>query len=260
MSNVIDQIREANYLVSEAEIEQLAVMYTDVSNTQGTADGSYFKILLAGCQAGLGKGKRKHPNLKEVQTKMLDEVHLKYYNAVLRGVMTDEIAIVDGLDEEELRRRRVEQLRRATFARSAKSTLYTFIDLGGDIRPLDVADTTKNGLRKKINEMQGIPTWEQAVSAKRAKIENICRKLALTNPGQAREILESVLQHLQDVLDGISGTDRRATEPVVVFTPVAGDEIPVVVEVPENIGEQAEGMGQPFHIPEAHEFSEVANA
>jgi hypothetical protein len=264
MSNsMIEHIKDQNYLVTEAEIEQLAAMHTDVSNTQGAADGSYLKILLAGCQAELGKGKRKGPNHKEIQHKKLDEVHLRYYQAVLRGVTTPDIEFTDGLEEDELRRRRVEQLRRATFARSAKSTLYSYVDTGGDMRTLDVATTTKNGLRKVINEAMGLPTWEQAVGAKRAKIENICRKLAQTNPGQAREILESVLQHLQDVLDSITGGDRVATEQVVVFT-AASTELPTVVEVPENFGEQTEGVvpasAEDFHIPEAHEFSEVASA
>ncbi len=270
MNSVFDQIKESNYLVTEAEIERLAALHTDVSNTQNAADGSYLKILLAGTQVAMGKGKKKLPNLKEVSTAALDKTHAGYYDAVLRGVTTDDIVIIEGGDEEENKRRRVEQLRRATFARSAKSTLASFIDAGGDIRTLDVATTSKGGLRKWVNETLGIPTWEQAVEAHRSKIEKVCRKLAMTNPGQAREILESVLSHIQDVLDSITGTDRRGQEKVVVYTA----DVPAIVEIPENFGEQTEGLGHmesttqepvapsfspEFHIPEAHEFSEVAN-
>lgn len=233
MTNVIDQILESNYHVTEAEVEALAAMHMDANNTQGIADGSYLKILLAGCQATLGKSKRKIPNMVEAHSTVLDDVHIRYYNAVLRGVTSEDIQIDDSLDQEEQRRRRVEQLRRATFARSAKSTLQAYISALGDIRTLDVASTSKAGLRKYVNEASGAPSWEQSIASNRNKIEKICRRLAETNPGEAREILESVLSHIQDVLDSITGTDRRGQESVMVFTA----DVPSIVEIPEDYGE-----------------------
>ena len=265
ITSVLDQIREANYQATEEDIEKLAALHSDVSNTQGQTDGSYLKILLAGCQAVLGKGRKKFPDLKAAQHEVLDKTNNRYYEAVLRGVITEDIAITEGLDENEKRLRRVEQLRRATFARSAKSTLAAFVEAGGDMRMLDVVATSKGSLRKFVSESQGVPSWEKDVSSKRTKIEAICRRLAETNPGQAREILESVLSHLQDVLDSITGTTRRDTEKVVVFTAVAGDEVPAVVEVPEDAREPASmvaSASEPagYSIPTIDDFHEVSES
>ncbi len=254
MYNVLDQIKESNYHVTEVEVEKLAALHSDASSTQGVADGSYLKILLAGCQANLGKSRKKVANMVEAHSTVLDEVHLRYYNAVLRGVTTSDIEEDSTQSEDEQRRRRVEQLRRATFARSAKSTLQAYISALGDIRTLDVATTSKAGLRKYVNEAQGTPSWEQTITSNRNKIEKICRRLAETNPGEAREILESVLSHIQDVLDSITGTDRRGQESVVVFSA----DIPTVVEIPEEYGQSSEGVGTPHEIPDIEQHAQVS--
>lgn len=254
-NDLLHRIMDSNYHVSEEDIEKLASMHNEASASQGITDGSYLKILLAGCQATLGKGRKKLPNMVETHSTALDDVHTVYYNAVLRGVTTADIEDDDTQSQDERRRRRVEQLRRATFARSAKSTVQAFINAGGDVRGLDLATTTKGGLRRFVMEASGTPDWEQTITSNRNKIEKICRRLAETNPGEAREILESVLSHIQDVLDSITGGDRRGTESVMVFT---ADDTPAVVEIPENFGEQTERLAALSEIPGLDYHSEVA--
>lgn len=212
--NIIDTIKKANYVATEEDVEQLAVMHTDAMLTQGVGDGSYLKILLVACQAALGKtARRKTANMVETHSQVLNDVHARFYPAVLRGVTTADCEDEPGLPREEERRRRLERLRRATFSRSAKSTLDAYIRAMGDIRSLEVETVSKSSLRKYVNETRGTPPWEQVVNANRDKIEKVCLRLAETNPGEARDILESVLSHIQDVLDSLdTGTPQDASQ------------------------------------------------
>ena len=145
----------------------------------------------------------------ESHSNVLNDVHLRFYPAVLRGVARDDCKDEEGLDADEERRRRLERLRRATFARSAKSTIEAFIRANGDLRTLDLGLVTKTGLQRYVNETKGTPSWEQTVNSNRTRIEKICRRLAQTNPGEAREILESVLQHIQDTLESLRPRARN---------------------------------------------------
>jgi hypothetical protein len=187
-------------------------MHADASATQSAGDGSYLKVLIAACQGVLGKSRRKNSDMVEAHTAVLNDIHGKFYNAVMRGVTTPDCAEEPNLPADEERRRRLERQRRATFARSAKSTLEAYIKAMGDIRALRVEEVSKSQLRKYVNEAKGTPAWEQVVNANRDKIEKVALRLAETNPGEAREILESVLQHIQDVLDGIDDPTHKASQ------------------------------------------------
>jgi len=252
MTTIVEQIKEANYLISEEQVEQLAQLYIGTARALGDAQGSYFKVLLAALQAKLGTARKKYPNLKEAQIQQLDQIHEKFYAAVMRGVTTEEVTLV-GADELELRKRKMEIHRRAVFARTAKSTIHTYIDTGGDVRKLDINETSKAKLRKEINEAKGTPSWNSVIEVHRTKIEKVCSDLAKSDPGQARDILESVLSHIQGVLDNLPGRNHGSEESTVIFTAVDGAS----VEVPQDFSEPAEGVG---HIPEIHEFQEVSAA
>ena len=259
MTAIVDAIHEVNYLATEEQVEQLAASYVQTAGVFGAITGSYFKILIAGCQKHLGKGRKKYPNLKDAQLQTLETVAKPYYEAVLRGVTTDDVTLAGG-DELEHRRSKNEINRRSVFARTAKSTIFTFMNTGGDIRLIDLHDISKDKMRKMINETRGITTWDKQVETHRSRIEDICRKLAKDNPGQARDILESVLQHIQGVLDNLPAGDHEVQENVVVFTADSGEE--TVVEIPQDIGEQTAELGgvPETHIPALHEFQEVSAA
>jgi hypothetical protein len=259
MTTIVDEIREANYLATEAQIEQLAASYVETAGVFGSITTSYFKALIAGCQKVLGKGRKKYPNFKGTQLQTLEAIAKPYYDAVVRGVTTDDMALV-GADELELKRRRNEIHRRCVFARTAKSTIFTFMNTGGDIRTVDLHDISKDKMRKIINETRGVTTWDKQVETHRSRIEDICRKLAKNNPGEAREILESVLSHIQGVLDNLPVGGHEVQENVVVFAADTGSE--TVVEIPQDFGEQAAELGgvPETHIPALHEFQEVSAA
>jgi hypothetical protein len=199
--DIIDAIQKQNYAATEIEVEQLAVLHADASTSAARGDSTYLKILVASCQAALGKGRRKSaPN---AHSQVLQEINERLYPAVLRGVTTSDIVQDPSLSADDNRGRRIEMLRRATFARSAKSTLDAYIKAMGDIRSLDVAVVTKTFLRKYINEQKGESPVQTMVTAARDKVIRECRRLAEKEPDAAMELLEAVIAACQETLDDL---------------------------------------------------------
>jgi hypothetical protein len=239
MDTIFDAIKQSNYAATEQDVEQLAALHTAGELSQSGSDGSYLKVLLAACQGIVSPSpKKKGAAMIESHSNVLNDVHTRFYPWVLKGVAGEDCKEEEGISPEEERRRRLERLRRATFARSAKSTIEAYIRANGDIRTLDLGLVTKTGLQRFVNETKGTPSWEQAVHTNRNRIEKICRRLAQTNPGEAREILESVLQHIQDTLESLR--PRKASDVSAVqnlgMVRGQGDSADVEVHIP-TIGE-----------------------
>jgi hypothetical protein len=108
--NVIDNIEKHNYVATEAQVETLAREHHSSAAALNRSNLTYLRIIIAGCQAELG-GKRGRAPAPEAQMSVLEKVHGKFYAAVLRGVVTEDVAADDTLDRTERGRRQLERNR-----------------------------------------------------------------------------------------------------------------------------------------------------
>lgn len=183
---VVQAIVKAHFIATLAQVETLA---HDVVAGQN-ADGTYLRVLLAHMQSKLGRPRRgKQPP----QEPVLDTVHEALYPSILKGVANgDEITDT-------------ERNRRATFARSAASTVRTFIRGGGDVRSIDVATATKAGLRAAVappapEVAEGATRTQRSyIKAEDAYLRSV-QRLARGDPEDARERVEGLMEQLEKLL------------------------------------------------------------
>lgn len=193
-NGLIAAIIKAHFAATPEQVEQLAHNVVEGQHAAGT----YLQVVLAHMQAKLGRPRRgKQPP----QEPVLDAVHEMLYPAVLKGVGPDDLS-------------QVERFRRATFARSAASTVRYFVRNGGDVRGLDVAKVTKNGLRKSVQPETPPPEEEtRAERSLRKAVDAIARsaqRLARSDPGAARERIEAAMDELDKLLESIPAEPQAA--------------------------------------------------
>jgi len=190
--NVIQTIAANNYSATPEQVEALA---REVSKGE-TAASTYLRILLAGAQATLGTAEGRKPP-KEVQLKAVDDIHAHFYPAVQKGVGADDMSSA-------------ERHSKCTYARTSASELRGFIDRGGDIRKLVVAEVTKKKLRKYG---RAVPTGTRAERTLQRASDSIAaasERVAQLDPKLARERLEIAIEVLQKALDSLPGRKTRA--------------------------------------------------
>ena len=204
-------MRTTKYVMTESDIEALAAEH---AKSAGVADGyssTYLRALIAGAQAQIGP-KRGKPLAVEQQLAVLQTVAEPFYAAVLRGVTTADIAPDPGLDPDESLRRSRERNRRGVFARTAKSTIVSWVKAGGDLRLLDVATVTKGELRGMTAAARADQGSETVPTIQKAQ-QVILAAVARQAPEDARTQLEAVIEALQRKLDEL-GEDERPVGPV----------------------------------------------
>lgn len=200
--------------MTEKQIEALAAERL----TADQADGTYLRALIVGAQAKIGTKRGKRGALAA-----LNDVATAYYAAVLRGVTTPDIAITDGLGSDESQRRVHERNRRATFARSAKSTIVAWVREGGDLKALDADTVTKTELRVSVAASRTKP----GVAVERAQAA-ILKAVAHESPEAARTRLEAVMEALQAALDDLpeAPSTRRRIMRATLPAPRQGSRMP----------------------------------
>lgn len=200
---------KSKYVMTEKEVESLAADRTSSMVATEAFDGTYFKVLITGIQAKLGPKRGKRPET-ESQLEALDSVAVPFYAAVLRGVITPEIVLDASLDPMEVQKRTRERNRRATFARTAKSTIVTWIEEGGDIRGVDVTTVTKSELRAAVAAARADRADSVSTRVERAQ-RSILEAVAREGPDVARDHLEAVIAALQEALDDLPDVGGTTT-------------------------------------------------
>lgn len=205
---MVAQLAAAHFKAEPAQVEQLAHELYASQGAARNADGTYLKVLVAACQASLGKAPRRKATDVPGQLAVLEKVNETFYAAVLRGVTTPDVQPDPSFDKAESTRRSLERNRRSTFARSAKSTLAAFVGAGGDMRKLDVVLTTKALLRGFVDqgrdtELRHNLTIERAERAILAVLEE-------EEPDAARDRLETLIERLQETLAHLPANDAVA--------------------------------------------------
>lgn len=219
----------------EQRVELLARERVTSATIVSNADVTYLSLLIDAMQSQLGKNRRGKINSLQ-QAQVLADVDKRFYAAVLRGVTTEDIAIEDGLDADEQRRRSLERNRRSAFARSAKSTVSAFITGGGDVRTLDPNSVSKASLRKAVAAPEPEDkAARQIATAKGALLRAITRR-ARGDPEAARTEVETLMDELQKVLDSLDGEPEQ---PQHEATTVVGMRVP-------DRGPQRTRVGQPL--------------
>jgi hypothetical protein len=180
-----------SYALTEKQVEQLATAHCKAEGELNGSNTTYLRVLVTAMQAQLGDRKRGHALGLEQQVAVLETVGTKYYAAVLRGVSVD-LADTDTK----------ERNRRATFARSAKSTLGAFLNANGDVRELDTQTVTKAALRAQVHAGLDEAQLEQRqLQRNLGGLLRLYRQRAREHPDEAHAMLEGAIAMLQAALD-----------------------------------------------------------
>jgi hypothetical protein len=225
--NIETKIEKAHFTVTEQDIELLA--QTRVTSDEATKrmDGTYLRILVATMQGdkeiGLwGRGKRAlAPADIEAHRAKLADIHAKFYPAVLRGVTTADVADKDGLAPEDRRERARVRNSRATFARSAASTLQAFIKLGGDVRKLDPKTMKKMDLQRFIIEHREPTAPAAQLESTANRLIKDAADLLAADPDAGRVQVEHAIAALQALLgEGVPAPQAapRTRDPTAVVS------------------------------------------
>lgn len=200
MNNTLASV---GYNATEEQVYELARMAADGRRSEGT----YLRVVIAGAQMLL-MGIIGWPKLDE-QLAALRNVHERYYPAVLRGVGGDALAAA-------------ERNRKATFARTAVSTVRQFVRNGGNLCTLDVATVSKGALRlashpRHVNNARSLATCTTA-------LVRAAGRMLTEDPAKARAQLEVAQGQLRDaikLLTPATPVKRKVGRPrKVMSTPV----------------------------------------
>lgn len=219
-----------SYVMTEAQVESLALERYNNASQILVIDDTYLKVLVVAAQAKLGKSLRGRVN-KDAQLAVLTEVNERFYPAVLRGVTTHDIAIEPGLDAKEQTRRSLERNSRSAFARSAKSTLFTYVNGGGDIRALDSNVVTKHALRKAMAPPEPTDKTARQISRSKDALFRALKRQVAADVDTAAETIDTIISTLQAMLIDIGVEPEDHTETVARRSRVAPDRGPMRTRV-----------------------------
>lgn len=195
-------------LMTEQQIEQLARDHTThMVSAQGVSQ-TYLQAIVFATQAALGR--RRRALAADVQLAALERVEAPYYAAVLRGVVTDDVADDLSLPKEERRKRMLTRNSRSGFARSAKATIVAFIRSGGDIRTVDASTVSKDALRRAVAPPEPSDRLERRIQRASEGLQRALERQARGSPDAAREAAKRLIEDLQAFVDGLAEPPRAA--------------------------------------------------
>lgn len=207
----------------EQRVEMLARERVLSATVVSDADVTYLSLLVDVMQSQLGKTRRGKVNSLQ-QAQVLADVDKRFYAAVLRGVTTEDIAVEDGLEAEEQRRRSLERNRRSAFARSAKSTVSAYITGGGDVRELDPKTVSKAALRKAVAPPEPEDKSERQILRAKGTLLRAITRRARGDPVGARAEVEGLMEELQKVLDALEGEEPEEQHHETTVTSLRGPD------------------------------------
>lgn len=213
--SIIDNLVKHHYVATEAQVESLAREQYSAASQVAVANSTYLRVLVAGCQAELGGKRTRAPARPEAHLAVLEKVHQRYYEAVLRGVTTDDIAQDATLDRDERGRRQLERNRRSAFARSAATTLRNYVRAGGDLRALEVDSVSKSELQTFVasQESPDVDKFGMRIARAEKSILNAIKQQARASPDKAAANLEALLERLQRALADLAPDKALVARP-----------------------------------------------
>lgn len=202
MISLNEKLIQSSFVASDAQIEALAVTVRQGNELSGT----YLKCLTAAIQAALGKSRRKVA--PETQVAAVNKIHggktEGFFGSVCRGLQAGgELA-------------QAELYSQARFALSAASALRCFAAEGGDIRTLDVPTLTRRQIRPERGETvpAGTSKAESIMLRAQSRIISVAERVAKKDRGEARRLLEDLIDKLSTELDTLADGNVEPTRSV----------------------------------------------
>jgi len=180
--NIISEIVKSKYVANAEQIEELSRQFAIASKRREDTSGTYLNVLVAVTQVHLADAD---------QLMALDDAHRLMYEAVIRGINATG---VEGPAAQ----------RRATFARTAKSTLAQWMKAGGNVQELEPGKVTKGGLREQFRTRRQPMSLQQVIQHNGELILEATKDLATRNPISARRELLKVIEALSHQLDDLT--------------------------------------------------------
>lgn len=252
LGSLLPPLEDNLYLVSDADLAKFAVVTVAVTDTLQGFRQAYMRVLLAGTQIAIGIAKptqrtpKNYSTLKDdvraTQLRALADTHARYYSIILAAVTTPDIVDSLRLGADERKRRAVERNRRSNYARSAKSTLSAYLNVGYDLCELNVLKASKSMVRGLVAQRK-TPSGEEMVGALPERIEAAVKRitgyastLAADDAAKATEVIQGAMSQLGDILldMGMKPTKRldvgvREHRPVMLtegmFWPILGSAV-----------------------------------
>jgi hypothetical protein len=199
--SLIENIAKSQFVATPAQVEQLAAQQHTNASLANLAGGTYLRVLIANTINAVGRKARKHPSITVLDA--LDKVHEELYAAVQRGVTTMDMK---SLDEAEQAR---ELNRRCAFARTAKSTIRTYVRSGGDLWKLTIGEVSKQFLYRAFQPPEPADRTERMLLRAQSKLVKSLRREMKVNAEAAEE-------HIGTLMDELAGMLREITQPKAV--------------------------------------------
>jgi hypothetical protein len=192
MKTASNPVAKTGYIVTDAVLASLTRDYVYGTQQAVQVNASYLRILVAHTQRELEKLGVKRPT-QDGSLSTLQLIHDRLYAVILAAVTTADIAPEEGQDKEERRRRAKERNRRSNFARSAKSTLTSYIKAGGKLMSLKVDELTKESLQSAYRaDAPGPKSLFERIGDTQNKLEAMVKELAASDEDTAQEFVEQV--------------------------------------------------------------------
>ena len=202
--DIQEKIEKAHYVANDHDVEQLAASHYMTADLTKRIDGAYLRILIAALQAKFPVTNRKRALTADERQRhgvFITETHGRFYRAVLRGVTSPDVVDDTSLTVDERRARAGIRNGRAGFARSAASTLQSFIRVGGDARTLDLSTAAKTAMRAFTLEHAAPKPRMEVIMTRLGAVEAQVATLIEDDPDQARAAVEECMARLQRILD-----------------------------------------------------------
>lgn len=199
---------KTGFLLSDAALVVLVRDYAASVERAGRVRGTYLSVLVAHSKRELGSARRA---TTEQAIEAVEKINAHFYPIILEAVVTPEIVITDDLPEEEKINRSKERTRRATFARTAKSTLLSAIKAGARLATMDPAKVSKASLQQYYAQQarEGPATPEERVKRTEERAEQLIEQLADADLATATSFVEGRLEAL---IEQVAEEDMAAAQ------------------------------------------------
>jgi hypothetical protein len=213
--DIQEKIERAHYVANDHDVEQLAASHYVTADLTKRIDGAYLRILIAALQAKFPVTNRKRALTVDERQRhgvFITETHGHFYQAVLRGITTPDVTDDTSLTADERRARAGIRSGRAGFARSAASTLQSFIKSGGDTRTLELPTVSKSQLRAFVLAHESPRPRMELIMGSLGRVEAQVATLIEDDPDQARAAVEECMARLQRILDELPAEAQHQAE------------------------------------------------
>lgn len=187
---------KTGFILSDAALAGLVRDYAASVERTDRVRGTYLSVLVAHSKRELGSVRRA---TTEQAVAAVEKVNDHFYPIILEAVITPDIVITDDISEDEKVRRSKERTRRATFARTAKSTLLSAIKSGARLVTMDPAKVTKASLQQYYAQQPRggpAPTPAERVQRTEERAGQLIEQLADVDLGTAASFVEGRLEAL----------------------------------------------------------------